>query len=380
MSTGSIVLVPGFAGCELVTPPSFFGLGPPLKVWLNYAGLPAGMWRWLKLKADGRTPDFPGVGAINPRGPLGSYYGTISVQLAARGWRVIGAQLDWRELLALDGQRLAETIIATAVDGPVNLVAHSRGGLVTRVALSILSQSGQLGKVSRVVGLGVPHSGTWEAAGLLSGWQMWSRLVRNLLEAVPGSLAGDLLFGGWQDVVTTWPAIYQLLPAPFASGVSPDALSALYDPAQWAAVGHPVSAAWLDVAHQTWPALPPSPVSVPWLDVIGTGFSTAIYPRLPHPPAKSTDLVYSTAGDGVVPAAWAVQAGRAQYAARVDHSALVVDGRVLSAVDGWLRAASSTAPSVGQPAAINPRGPRRAFAQRRPGRTGRVGVGGAGGG
>lgn len=337
MPLGTVLIVPGFSGNELWTPRSFFGLGPQIKVWLNYTGLVAGSWRWLALAPDGVTPTFPGVGAIYAGLPLPDYYGQIATYLEKQGWTVFGAMLDWRELLTLDGQRLSDTVVSLAAQAPIHIVAHSRGGLVTRSALQILSQAGKLALVGRVAGLGVPHEGTWEAAALLSGFQSWSRLTRNLLESAPGAPTGSLLFGSFQQMVISWPAIYQLLPAPFASGVDPSILAAIYDAGQWAAIGRPVSGPWLDAAHQAWTLLPAPPANVTWLDVIGYGVQTATTLRVPTPPLRSTDAIYSFDGDGLVPIAWATQTGRVRISSPTAHHALPYDGRILPLLGAYLQ-------------------------------------------
>jgi hypothetical protein len=73
MARGTVLFVPGTAGSQLITPPSFGGLGDPITVWLHYGVMLAGGWRWLALAPDGVTPTFPGVGTLTPGPPLPDY-------------------------------------------------------------------------------------------------------------------------------------------------------------------------------------------------------------------------------------------------------------------------------------------------------------------
>lgn len=334
----AIVLVPGFSGSELFTPPSVFGIGPNINVWLNYAVLAAGGWKWLGLEADGRTPSTPYTGPLRPGLPLGDYYGQTCDFFVHRGWTVYGAKLDWRGLIAWDGALLADQVAALAAQAPLHLVCHSRGGLVARSAFQALAGRGQLGLVGRAVGLGVPHQGSWQAAALLSGFQSWAQLVRQLVGISTPSLFDSIGAANLQQVIVSWPGLYELIPAPFANGVTPQQLQILYDGSAWAAIKRNVAVPWLDAAHVAWSSLPNVPPAVQWLDVIGDGLYTPDQLLSSTPPLRDVDFSYFLAGDGTVPTRWGTQPDRPQLTFRgVSHAALPYNAAVLDAVDAFFR-------------------------------------------
>lgn len=337
VSFGTVMIVPGIGGSTLYTPPALFGLFQPLKLWLNVLALPGGGWRLLGLSADGVTPDVPLTGQLVPGLALVEYYSTLSDQLRRRGWRVVDARLDWRQQIVRDAQRLADQVIELRHNGPVHLLCHSRGGLVARRAFTLLAQVQALHLVGRCAGLGVPHEGSWEAAGLLAGWNQGVYLLSLLLDSPVSWLGSASVLGSIHDVVITWPGAYELLPSPAAPGVPPDVLARVYVPAGWTAIGQPVSAPWLAAAYQHWITLPAVPTPVEWIDVVGVGLDTAIGLRTVLPPPTSQELTWGADGDGTVPAIWATQPGRRRITTPTSHRGLVYDGRVIAALDSYLR-------------------------------------------
>ncbi|MGH3526749.1 MAG: esterase/lipase family protein [Pseudonocardiaceae bacterium] len=333
----TILIVPGVGGSELYTPSSFFGLGPRIRVWLSYAAIAAGAWRWLALMPDGRTPSFPGVGLLQPGWMLEPYYGAAVSFFGARGYTVRAPQLFWPGTIESDAAIVAADIQSLAGEAPIHCLAHSRGGLVLRRALAILSASGQLGLVGRCAGLGVPHQGSWSAASLLSGFEQ-SLLRLGLLASLgPGGSLLTPILVQLREVIRTWPVSYELLPAPGAPGVPPAITAMLYSPTAWAAIGVDASAAWLAQADARWAASQPVTAAVEWIDVVGTGLPTPDQLLGFTPPKTGGAFSYSTAGDGTVPAAWATQPGRLSIATPTAHSALTSDGRVLDALDSYIR-------------------------------------------
>lgn len=333
----SLLIIPGVGGSEIYTPPSFFGIGPPIKVWLSYAGMTAGTWRWLALGPDGRTPTFPGVGALNA-GPLVEPYYSVAVQwFAARGYRVYEAQNFWLGVLEQDAINLAAQIVSLAAEAPILCLAHSRGGLVLRRALQLLAAENQLQLVGRCAGLGVPHQGSWESANLLAGFQKSLEQLCLLVSLGPFADWLDTACHQLQQVVRTWPVSYQLLPMPGAADVPPASIATVYDPSAWAAIGITLSQAWLTAASAYWSAFEPVPAAVEWIDVVGSGLSTPDQLLTATPPESPADYWYTKLGDGVVPARWATQFGRLRITTPTAHGSLVMDGRVLDALDGYYR-------------------------------------------
>lgn len=348
MQKGTIIFVPGISGSELFTPPSFFGWGDRIKVWLNYAVLVSGGWRWLTLADDGLSATTPLTGPLQPGGPIPAYYNQTFEILMNLGWRVRAPLMDWRTDIRLDAARLAFLLQQEASRGPLMILCHSRGGLVTRLALQVLASTGSHGMVGRVAGLGVPHYGSWQAAALLTGWNTSARTFRALvfgLESAlfPGPWNRDIL-----SAIVTWPSVYQLLPAPTAPGLDPALLASIYTPAYWEGSPAPINVKWLALALQTWNNLNGVPKTIPWLDVSGYPFDTAYTPLTGQAPLVPGSLANDSTGDGTVPAPWSVRAGHGSLLTPTAHHALAYDGRVLRAVSNWFATgAVPTSPIVG---------------------------------
>lgn len=308
-----------------------------VQVWLSYARMIAGAWRWMGLEADGVTPQLPWVGPLEPGGPVLQYYLPILDYFRARGWDVYTPDLDWRQVLALDGGRLADLISRPDLIPPVHLIAHSRGGLVTRQALAILRARGQLGRLGRVVGAGVPHQGSLDGAGLLGGWAQAWRLLFELITLGSGPAPFLPIFGSLRDITTTWPVSYQLIPAPFSTWLPAEQIEVIYDPSQWVAIKRPVSAELLGAARVGWASLPLPPASIPWLDLVGVGFATAGSLASLSPPAVKTDCTWSADGDGIVVVESAVLPDHLRVSSYTSHNALVHDYRIMPYLEKWFR-------------------------------------------
>lgn len=337
MPAGTVVVVPGIGGSTLTTPPSLFGFGPPIEVWLVPAALAAGGWRLLGLSADGVTPDVPLTGRLTPGLPLGHYYATLTYQLERLGWRVVSPRGDWRLQALWDAATLADLIRREGASGPVHVLAQSRGGLVLRAALELLRLTGELGLVGRCAGLGVPHWGSWAAQGLIGGWVDQVVLMEFLLTAplymsLPGYLLGQVV-----AVTRTWPGAYELLPRPGAPGLRPDQSVALYQAPAWVANGMNASQSWLSAAQSRWESLPWPPPAVDWVDVVGVGVSTPLLLRGTLPPRLGSELTWGTDGDGTVPASWAAVPNRRRITTPTGHGSLISDGRVIAALDSYFR-------------------------------------------
>jgi hypothetical protein len=334
---GTIIIVPGIGGADLNSQPTLFGLGPALNVWLNPTAMIAGAWRWLGLSADGLTPDTPLTGPLRPGMPLTAYYDVMAGWLRQRGWRVISPSQDWRVQGIHDAHRLVNLIRLQRESAPLHIICHSQGGLIARHAFEILLQSGELGLVGRCAGLGVPHQGSWEAVGLLAGWNESTILLRRLLRAVELPTPGFSILGPVMGVVRSWPSAYELLPTIGAEGVPPWQVAAAYNPATWALLEPPISTAWLSAAKQNWFALVNVPSTVEWVDVVGTGFMTPQFFSRPEKVATTECCDWSTEGDSTVPAKWQTQPGRHRITTPTGHGSYVYDGRVLAALDQYLR-------------------------------------------
>jgi hypothetical protein len=323
-----VVLVPGFMGSELWTSPKCYGWVPDLKIWLNYPQLGGGAWLYMALDASGLHGQSAIVGDLVPKGPVLSYYQVLIQHLQQSGFTVLAAEMDWRQDINLDAQRLVATIQAAAVDGPVNIACHSRGGLVVRAALILLDQLGKLELVAAVAGFGVPHQGTFAATAALAGWGSPLDSILDVVNAVRRQVAPAPIYFPLLEVFHTWPSLYQLQPAYWATWLAPGDGEALYSPAAWQFVNPPVSDAWLQGGQHWWQTLGPPPGSVNWLDVVGLGFATPQTLKDHVIPVTDDDLVYTTVGDSVVVAQSARLGIGPSINAPTQHSMLCMDQRI----------------------------------------------------
>jgi pSer/pThr/pTyr-binding forkhead associated (FHA) protein len=108
---------------------------------------------------------------------------------------------DWRQDIRRSSRRLAEMVASLPVRGPVVLIAHSMGTLVSRYYVECL---GGKDRVSRLLLIGGPHQGTPTAVTSLA-------MGANLL---PFGLLGDRL----RRLISSFPSIYQILPT-YACGI-----------------------------------------------------------------------------------------------------------------------------------------------------------------
>jgi hypothetical protein len=326
----TVFFLPGFAGSQLNAPSG-------LNVWVSYTSLAVSGFSYLPFGLDGKSPALPCGKAMTVGAPLPNYYSAaaqlLNQQLPA-SHNVVEWAWDWRMDLITAGQALAAAIVDVASAAfPAVIVAHSAGGLVARVAWSVLVAGGKTDLCSRIITMGTPHQGSYAAVQLLSGGN--STLISiSALSALVNDFA-SLQFGirtecllnsylEYLRIICTWPAIYQLLPM---LG-SPDQASdpnrpALYTASNWPAASGGVQQQWLDYASKTFAALMLSAASMPPSNVLttlaGTGFATPDI--LTDPGALGTTVAYGSTGagdgtvteeDALIPASW-------RYSAVVAH-------------------------------------------------------------
>jgi pimeloyl-ACP methyl ester carboxylesterase len=107
---------------------------------------------------------------------------------------------DWRQSNFESAARLRDYVESEKVlaGRKINIVAHSMGGLVTRI---YVQQLGGAGRVNRVVTLGTPHLGSPESLGtFLNGMGRFKNFAAGGEAAV-------------KRVVFSFPSMYELLPA-----------------------------------------------------------------------------------------------------------------------------------------------------------------------
>ena len=103
----------------------------------------------------------PGTKEMRAMGVLLFTYAKLKLQLRIHGYDASFHPYDWR--LGLDelGAQLASRI--AAADKPVNLVAHSMGGLVARAAARILPRR----LIRKLIMLGTPNAGSFASVQTL---------------------------------------------------------------------------------------------------------------------------------------------------------------------------------------------------------------------
>lgn len=336
MPIGTVVLVPGFCGSILTRPWTPFSDVPKVNVWPNPQRLALGEWSWMALDPSGDRPQVSWYWNLEPGPPLPMYYGSLSDRLREAGWEVIGAALDWRRSLRLDGLRVAELIRRVGRDAPVNIICHSRGGLVTRWALELLRQTSDLGRVGRVAGLGVPHLGSWDAPAAVAGWAELLVLLGWVLYGVAVT-AGTIPWAGYLgDVVRTWPGLYELMPSPAYPGLFPGQVEQIYSQSGWSAINVFPPQNWLSSALAGWATLPPPPPQVEWVDVRGHGLRTPQSMIPGQMCGGSVNLTYSGDGDGSVSLLSSNAPNRRSIYTPTAHNSLPYDGRVIDALKRYL--------------------------------------------
>jgi hypothetical protein len=307
----TVFIVPGILGTQL-------GYArqaplPPDLLWLDPLDIAAG-----RLSELGDP-----VAPIVTQGALPFSYLALQLRLRAAGYEVVVHDYDWRGDLRALGAALAARL--RAWPRPVQVVAHSMGGLLARAALPECDAT----QLLRLVLLGVPNDGAWGALQALRGSYP---VVRRLAALDHGHDAEWLA----QQVFARFDSLYQLLP------VQPR--PSLHEPASWPGTGPQPDARRLAVARGYLASLPP--VDGRCCAIAGSGQRTVVGVE-----ARDGDFSYlvNSAGDGTVALASATQPGLPTWYLRCEHSVLPRDPRVGRALLELLAAGSTTRLTVTPP-------------------------------
>jgi pimeloyl-ACP methyl ester carboxylesterase len=215
---GNVVVVHGIMGGELTVFPknenSQF-------IWLNFPRVAIGAFGWLRM-----TGKFESQFDVRATGILKKWYSEQLLGLAADGWNVQAFWYDWRQDLAQIADSLRQQIDRWfGPDAPVNLVAHSMGGLVSRTY--ILRHAQRWGKKGRLIMLGTPNHGSFAIPQVITGA---SDTIRKLAIVDITHSLRELC-----DILNGFPGSLQMLPSPLAM----KAMERMYDAAQWSTWGVP---------------------------------------------------------------------------------------------------------------------------------------------
>lgn len=366
-------LVPGILGSELHTEAGpFFGT----ELWLGYGRLAAGQFRRLGLATDGVSPH-PEFGQLcTPGLPLPAFYGMLSRELRRQlpNREVIDWGYDWRLRIETTGEQLATAIRVRATPAdPAEIVAHSQGGLLARVAWRSLVQTGQTSLVRRIVSLGTPwNDGSYAAAVLWAGDDpelVFLYIVSSgvsLLRHWTGSLFGFPSLEGLVQVTATWPAVYELLPPPLPHVTSPPDpdRGELYVLANWP-VNRGIDGAHLLHAGGAWRLILNDPASQPPNDVLtciaGEGWGTPVGIRDPSLLGQDHCLRGTFEGDGRVPLHSALAPGGRNVIVRSQHGDIILHPTVLESIGEWVSEPRAPAPPA-DPVHLGARMPPTTFA------------------
>jgi CHAT domain-containing protein len=257
-------------------------------------------------------------------GVLRFAYERLRLVLRIAGFDAAFHPYDWRRDIAWNGRELADRLLRERRQDVV-LVCHSAGGLVARAALA--HKGGE--RIGRVVQLGTPNKGVFIAVQALRGTYP---LVRRVAMLDLKHSADDLA----RQMLVTLPGLCGLLPAaslcknfdPFREGDWPE--------------GPKPSAAVLDAARETIPALPPPDGR--FRLVAGFGQDTVLGLRRV---GRQLEFGRGPAGDGTVPLALAHWPNLRTWYVEEMHGSLPVNPDVGRAVVDLARAGETNAlPSV----------------------------------
>jgi hypothetical protein len=292
-----VYVLPGIMGSQLGI---VRGGGKPNDIlWLDPIDFQLGRLTDLKLGTGTRVV---ALGAMNYS------YLKLTLSLRAAGHDAVLLDYDWRRDLATLGKLLAGRIAADGRDD-VTLIGHSMGGLVARAALT--HAVGR--RVSRVVLLGTPNSGSLGAVQALRGTYS---VVRKLAQL---DLRHDAAFLA-REVFSSFPGLHELMPA----SVDGSALD-LFDAAAWPADGQGPDPELLRAASCLASRLAPGDSR--FHVVIGCNYPTAT--GIARKDAEF-EYEYSRLGDGTVPIALARLPGAQHGYLECDHSDLPLDDRVIA--------------------------------------------------
>jgi len=211
-SRGNVVVLHGIMGGEMTVYPE---REKEQYIWLSYPRLAIGAVGWLRM-----TPALESQFKVKATGILKKWYSDMMLELAADQWNVRAFWFDWRLDLAKSAAALHDQINSWfGTSAPVNLVAHSMGGLVSRTY--ILNHEARWGKTSKLIMLGTPNHGSFAIPQVITG----------ALSTVRKLAIVDITHSRQQlcAILNTFPGSMQMLPSPLVM----ETMKPMYKEAQW---------------------------------------------------------------------------------------------------------------------------------------------------
>jgi pimeloyl-ACP methyl ester carboxylesterase len=309
-----VLILPGIMGSKIGDAPSDAADKHPAGT-TRRGSLSKVLWIDPLQIAEGRLTDLtlPSDKALRAVGVLLFSYARLKLQLQIGGRDARFHSYDWR--LGLDelGAQLAARIVA---DGqPVILVAHSMGGLVSRMAIRMLPKRW----VRRLIMLGTPNQGSFASVQALRGTYPFVRRMSRLDRKHSAEYLAAKVFN-------TFPGLYHMLPSRRLKGID------LFDPRDWPADGPPLSGQILRQVAAVRAGLAPADSRM--VQIVGVNQETVVGMRRT---AAGFEYVMARNGDGTVPLAMAMLPKLEAYFVEELHGNLANNTQVIQAIVDLVR-------------------------------------------
>lgn len=343
----AVVVVPGILGSSL----GYRVRGGPLKeLWYNSAWLGVHGADDLQLAEDGDSPGpLARMGNLEPMPQVPSWgaYSTVMARLLLEGWEATWFAYDWRKSITEAAARFASFVLEKYSGQDYYVLAHSMGGLVTRLAYGLVVAAGGAARWKRTLYVGTPHAGSYQAAQYLAkpdqSLPMWGWMGLALSGPVAPAIAAVVLSGknrAARQVVASWPALYELLPdttGTWSQGRPLD--NALWQATTYFDQNPFVQTKWMTEGQETRVAINATLTAPRPAERVVIGTNTPTPSALVRASKVGDASAYSSAsGDGSVPEARAVLPGtlvKLELQGGL-HSDLLADARFLPFVSSLL--------------------------------------------
>ena len=306
-----VIILPGITGSHLKVGDD--------RVWVDLSDLACGAFKDL---------DFDNGKEVTPDGLYGGAYDKLGEYLSATH-KVVDFSYDWRKSIKDAGKRLAETIrkLLDEREGPIRIVAHSMGGLVTRAAMAedprawaeFVERDG-----ARFIMLGTPNKGSHSIVRLMVGQ---NRLINMLSFADPTMKEREYV-----EILRRFPGVLELLP------LSHDERA--YGKDIWKEFSGVLGDKWklpvlgmLEQARKTWETIERVPLD-PKITfyVAGQDKKTPVDWEVKGWLKKRIRFLSSSQGDGQVLWADGIPPGIKHWFSRAKHADLAKDKKTIPAI------------------------------------------------
>lgn len=291
------IFVPGFLGSNLYL--THAGWGVRFKAWVGVGTFALGGYRALDL--DGRRPEAAGI-AVDVGDVVTAVYGDFLAWLSERFSTVQTYAYDWRLRLELNSAGIRNLVSTALLEGDdVTIIAHSYGGRLVGHATHGMTEPQRAG-IRRIVTVGTPWRGSWQAVESLQGRGLSVNVMTNLAAFSMNNLP-------WverryiREVLSSFQSLYELFPRhDLINSLQVPGAPDPWNAAAWFAGGLVCNAQKLvDASEFVQGDYHPFP-GIPWVNFYGVGKET-VGPLDVGTDMDDSRLRYALDGDGVVPVA-----------------------------------------------------------------------------